>query len=281
MEQPPGLGQQQRLARMQQAVRLLLQGVGEDVEREGLVDTPKVRGDAAVLQQGERPGHRSFTQLPSPPWLAAARRQGAAGHVPGLPVPACEVRGRAGRAGVPGHEAAPHGRRHPGVQPRTAPPPPPCSALGDALFHEPVVREGGQGIVLVRDIEFASTSQDTLLPFHGRCHIAYVPANGTVIGLSKLARLTKLLAKRLQTQEQLGAQVGLALRQHLHCLGVAVVVVASHLELAGTAPPQQQVTISVGGCFAEAASPSLQVREYAHTGRMAPACAHARPAAPA
>ena len=54
---------------------------------------------------------------------------------------------------------------------------------------------GSGGLVLVRDIDFAATSEATLLPFHGRCHIAYVPADGVVLGLSKLARVTKLAAQ--------------------------------------------------------------------------------------
>ena len=76
-----------------------------------------------------------------------------------------------------------------------------CSALGTALFNEPIVDKGSGGLVLVRDIDFAATSEATLLPFHGRAHIAYVPAAGVVLGLSKLARLTKLAARRVQTQE--------------------------------------------------------------------------------
>jgi len=131
--------------------------------------------------------------------------------------------------------------------------------LGEALFHEPIVHEGGQGIVLVRDIEFASTSEDTLLPFHGRCHIAYVPTGGTVIGLSKLARLTKLMAKRLLTQERLGQDLALALQQHMACQGVAVIIVATHLALAGPGPPEEQATVSVSGCFASECSTHLQV----------------------
>ena len=114
-------------------------------------------------------------------------------------------------------------------------------------------------MVLVRDVEFASTSEETLLPFHGRAHIAYVPAGGTVIGLSKLARLTKLMAKRLQTQEQLGADVTRALCHHLRCAGVAVVIVAIHLTPTGPTP-LDYTTISVHGCFAQNNSQQLQVR---------------------
>lgn len=58
------------------------------------------------------------------------------------------------------------------------------------------------GLVIVRDVDFASTSESTLLPFYGRCHLAYLPSQGVVLGLSKVARLVTMLAKRLQTQER-------------------------------------------------------------------------------
>lgn len=79
--------------------------------------------------------------------------------------------------------------------------------LNKALFHEPIVNAGTDGLVLVRDIDFASTSESTFLPFHGRCHVAYFPSHSVVLGLSKLARLTRILAKRLQTQENFTDQL--------------------------------------------------------------------------
>ena len=83
-----------------------------------------------------------------------------------------------------------------------------CSgAFGRALFHEPLVAAGPDGLVLVRDISFAALSQHTLLPFHGQCHVAYVPAAGVVLGLSKLARATRYLASRIQDQDQLAADL--------------------------------------------------------------------------
>ena len=85
--------------------------------------------------------------------------------------------------------------------PLPAPSCPARSAFGTALFHEPIVSAGSDGLVIVRDITFAALSEQTLLPFHGRCHIAYVPRHGVVLGLSKLARVTKCLAARLQTQQ--------------------------------------------------------------------------------
>ena len=84
---------------------------------------------------------------------------------------------------------------------------PACSVLGTALFDVEAVSGGGGGMVMVRDIEFASTSSANLLPFHGRCHIAYMPARGVVLGLSKFARLTGLFARRFQDQQQFTDQV--------------------------------------------------------------------------
>ena len=77
-----------------------------------------------------------------------------------------------------------------------------CSVVGGALFHEPIVDAACGGLVIVRDIDFASTSEATLLPFYGRCHLGYLPSQGVVLGLSKVARLVTMLAKRLQAQER-------------------------------------------------------------------------------
>jgi hypothetical protein len=91
--------------------------------------------------------------------------------------------------------------------------------LGSAFFHEPGVAAGGNGMVLVRDVDFASLSATSLLPFYGQAHVAYVPRQGTVLGLSKLARLTRLFAARLQSQDALGVQVrSLAGRGSVHCV---------------------------------------------------------------
>lgn len=72
--------------------------------------------------------------------------------------------------------------------------------IGDALFHEDVLISNEPGIVLVQDIQFASISADTLLPFHGKAHAAYLPSSGIVLGLSKVARLVHTFSKRLQLQ---------------------------------------------------------------------------------
>lgn len=79
----------------------------------------------------------------------------------------------------------------------------PCgSVVSGALFHEPEIANSPGGLVIVRDVDFASTSETSLLPFYGRCHLGYLPSHGVVLGLSKVARLVAMLAKRLQTQER-------------------------------------------------------------------------------
>jgi GTP cyclohydrolase I len=110
--------------------------------------------------------------------------------------------------------------------------------------------------VLVRDIDFASTSEATLLPFHGRCHIAYVPAEGVVLGLSKLARLTKLAARRVQTQEDLTRRVLAVLCEQLRPVGVAVVIDAHHLSYASPAPRRQLTACASGGLSSSSSSSS-------------------------
>lgn len=84
-------------------------------------------------------------------------------------------------------------------------------------------------LVAVKDIEFFSFCEHHLLPFFGRAHIAYLPANGEVVGLSKTARLVEIFARRPQLQERLTAQIADALVEHLDPEGVTVVVRAEHL----------------------------------------------------
>lgn len=84
-------------------------------------------------------------------------------------------------------------------------------------------------LVVVSGIDFSSTCEHHLLPFFGRAHIAYLPANGHVVGLSKLARTVDVFARRLQLQERLTEQVAEALHEHLSPCGVCVVLEAEHL----------------------------------------------------
>jgi GTP cyclohydrolase I len=86
-------------------------------------------------------------------------------------------------------------------------------------------------MVLVRDIDFYSLCEHHLLPFFGRCHIAYIP-DGKVIGLSKIPRLVDVFARRLQVQERLTFQIADTFLERIHPLGVAVVMEATHLCMA-------------------------------------------------
>ena len=87
---------------------------------------------------------------------------------------------------------------------------------------------GYQDMVLVRDIPFHSHCEHHMLPFTGHAHIAYYPIGG-VVGLSKLARLVDIFARRLQTQETMTAQISAALEEHLGSRGVAVMIEAEHM----------------------------------------------------
>jgi GTP cyclohydrolase IA len=95
--------------------------------------------------------------------------------------------------------------------------------IGDAIFEEK-----HESMIVVRDIEIYSMCEHHMLPFFGRCHVAYLP-NGKIVGLSKIPRVVEVYARRLQVQERLTDQVASALMRVLNPLGVGVVIEAYHL----------------------------------------------------
>jgi GTP cyclohydrolase I len=102
------------------------------------------------------------------------------------------------------------------------------ASIMSTLFEEV---EGYSGVVLVRDIPFYSHCEHHIVPFYGRAHIAYYPSEG-VVGISKLARLVELYARRLQTQENLTAQIAGALERTVKPRGVAAMLEAEHMCMA-------------------------------------------------
>ncbi|MCU0240222.1 MAG: GTP cyclohydrolase I FolE [Pyrinomonadaceae bacterium] len=140
---------------MAQGVRLVLEGIGEDADRDGLKATPRRVAEF-------------YAELTEGLWEDASE------HIKALP--------------------------------------------GDS--HDEMV--------IVKDISFASICEHHLAPFFGKCHIAYIPNEGRIVGLSKLARITEVFARRLQVQERLTQQIADTLFENLKPLGVMVVMEAEH-----------------------------------------------------
>ena len=95
--------------------------------------------------------------------------------------------------------------------------------INSAKFHEPISE-----MIVVKDIELYSMCEHHMLPFFGKAHIAYIP-NGWITGLSKIARVVDVYARRLQVQERLTLEIMNAIKETLNPLGVAVVIEAKHL----------------------------------------------------
>lgn len=98
---------------------------------------------------------------------------------------------------------------------------------GTQIIHDAIFDEKYQQMVIVKDIELYSTCEHHMLPFIGKCHVAYIP-NGKITGLSKIARVVDTFARRLQVQERLTVQIRDCIQDALHPLGVAVVIEANH-----------------------------------------------------
>ena len=98
-----------------------------------------------------------------------------------------------------------------------------AAIINSAKFHEDVSE-----MIVVKDIEIYSMCEHHMLPFIGKAHVAYIP-NGWITGLSKIARVVDVYARRLQVQERLTVQIRDAIKETLNPLGVAVVIEAKHL----------------------------------------------------
>jgi GTP cyclohydrolase I len=167
------------LEKIERGIRLVLEGVGEDPERDGLKRTP-----ARVAEMYAE--------------LTAGMREDPSEHVKPLP-----------------------GDKH-------------------------------DEMVIVKDIQFSSLCEHHLAPFVGKCHIAYIPKDGRIVGLSKLARLVETFARRLQVQERLTSEIADTLFGGLKPLGVMVVMEAEHtcMTVRGVRKPgASTITSAIRGGF--------------------------------
>ena len=121
----------------------------------------------------------------------------------------------------------------------------------DATLNNALFTVDYNEMVIVKDIDFYSLCEHHLLPFFGKCHVAYIP-NGKVVGLSKIPRLVDIYARRLQVQERLTNQIANTLLEKIDPLGVAVVTEATHLCMAMRGVEKQNsvaVTSAMLGAF--------------------------------
>jgi GTP cyclohydrolase IA len=119
------------------------------------------------------------------------------------------------------------------------------AVLNSAKFHEDISE-----MIIVKDIELYSMCEHHMLPFFGKAHIAYIP-NGWITGLSKIARVVDIFARRLQVQERLTTQILDAIKNALDPLGVAVVIEASHLCMMMRGVQKQNSVTTTSAFFGE------------------------------
>lgn len=119
-------------------------------------------------------------------------------------------------------------------------------------YFDVVFGEAHEELVLVKDIPFYSVCEHHLVPFYGHAHVAYIPREGKVTGLSKLARAVEAVARRPQLQERITATVADTIVEKLNPHGVVVVIEAEHMcmTMRGVRKPgAKTVTSAVRGCF--------------------------------
>jgi GTP cyclohydrolase IA len=133
----------------------------------------------------------------------------------------------------------------------------------DATLNNALFSVDYNEMVIVRDIDFYSLCEHHLLPFFGKCHVAYIP-QGRVLGLSKIPRLVDIFARRLQIQERMTNEIAETLRAKVDPLGVAVVMEATHLCMAMRGVEKQNsfaVTSAMLGVFREDARTRMEFLE--------------------
>ena len=137
--------------------------------------------------------------------------------------------------------------------------------IGDAVFEET-----HQSMIMVRDIEVYSLCEHHLLPFFGRAHVAYIP-NGKILGLSKVARIVDVFARRLQVQERMTDQIADAIMDVLKPTGVGVVIEAAHFCMMMRGVEKQNsraVTSALRGIFRDDSKTRDEFLRLAHAGRL-------------
>jgi GTP cyclohydrolase I len=138
-----------------------------------------------------------------------------------------------------------------------------AEVIGEAVFAEE-----HQSMIMVRDIELYSLCEHHLLPFFGRAHVAYI-ANGKILGLSKVARIVDVFARRLQVQERLTDQIADAIMDVLHPTGVGVVIEAAHFCMMMRGVEKQNsrtVTSALRGIFRDDSKTRVEFLRLAHGG---------------
>jgi len=133
-----------------------------------------------------------------------------------------------------------------------------------------VFDEHSDEVIALRDIDFFSLCEHHLLPFQGKAHLAYLPGEGKVVGLSKLARTVEVFARRPQVQERLTNQIADAIETHLGAAGVAVIIESEHLcmKMRGVSKPHGvMVTSAMRGVFRNDPAARQEVLALLHPAR--------------
>jgi GTP cyclohydrolase IA len=133
----------------------------------------------------------------------------------------------------------------------------------DGVLNGALFKVDYSEMVIVKDIDVYSLCEHHLLPFFGKCHVAYIPSD-RVIGLSKIPRLVDVFARRLQVQERLTNQIAATIRDKIAPLGVAVVIEATHLCMSMRGVEKQNsfaVTSAMFGAFRDSARTRMEFLE--------------------